>query len=220
MGCFTNLPLIKGLLKNPGISGTGEWLISTYSAAQSMRARISIAAPSAPDPKNRKEWISGWCSSGRIWCWRSSKYSMGLSTIFLYLFSHSLRAISLVPMLSSLCFEDFGLGFWPDLRSCLLDPRSEWPELLTVVEHGLSWVSARCWELSCCDRSSFSESSYLLRAAGPRPSKSSGFGKFRRTNFTADFNFGGGVVASGSLAGWERALLDCRPPNLETSQEG
>ena len=59
--CFTNLPLIKGLLKNPGISGTGERLILTNSAAQSMMARISMAALSAPGPKNRKEWISGWC---------------------------------------------------------------------------------------------------------------------------------------------------------------
>ena len=101
IGCSTNLPLIKGLLKNPRISGTGERLIFTNSATQSMMARISMAALSAPGPKNRKEWISGWCSSGRIWCWRSSKYSMGLSTIFLHHFSCSLRAINLAPKLSS-----------------------------------------------------------------------------------------------------------------------
>ena len=136
IGCFTNLPLIKGLLKNPGISRTGEWLISTYSAAQSMRARTSMAAASTPDPKNRNEWISGWCSSGRIWCWRSSKYSMGLSTIFLYFFSCSLWAISLAPMLSSLCFEDLGLGLWLDFRSERPEPLSTLPECGLLWGHG------------------------------------------------------------------------------------
>ena len=186
-----------------------------------MRARTSMAAASAPDPKNHNEWIFGWCSSGRIWCWRSSKYSMGLSTIFLYHFSRSLWAISLVPKLSSLCFEDLWLGLWPDLWSCLPDLRSEWPEPLTTApERGLLWASARCRELSRCGRSSLVESSYLLRAAGPRPSKSSGFGTFRRTDFTMDFNFSIDAGASGSLAGWERALSDCWPPTLEISQEG
>ena len=42
------------------------------------------------------------------------------------------------------------------------------------------WASERCRDLSRRGLSSLAESSYLLRAAGPRPSKSSGFGKFRR----------------------------------------
>ena len=82
------------------------------------------------------------------------------------------------------------------------------------------WASEWCRDLSHRGRSSLAESSYLLRAARPRSSKSSGFGKFRQTDFTADFNFGGGVRASGSLAGWDQALSDCRLPTLETSQEG
>ena len=121
---------------------------------------------------------------------------MGLSPIFLHHFSCSLRAISLVPRLSSLCFEDFELELWLDLRSCLPDPWSEWPELL---ECDLLWASEWYQELSRRGRSSLAESSYLLQAARPRLSKSSGFGKFRQTDFTADFNFGGGVGVSGSL---------------------
>ena len=62
--CFTDLPLTKGRLRNPGISGTGDRFSSTYSAAQSMRAKISMAALSAPAPKKCNEAISGWCSSG------------------------------------------------------------------------------------------------------------------------------------------------------------
>ena len=124
-------------------------------------------------------------------------------------------------MVSSLCFKDLGLGLWPDLRSCLPDPRSEWPKpLSTVLERGLLWASARCWELSRHGRSSSVESSYLLRAAGPRLSKSSGFGKFRRTDFRTDFYFGADAGDSGLLAGWEQALSECQPPILETSQEG
>ena len=95
------------------------------------------------------------------------------------------------------------------------------------------WIPGRndqnFWSVICCGhqngvgtyltvgRSSLAESSYLLRAARPRSSKSSGFGKFRRTDFTADFNFGGGVGASGSLAGWDQALSDCWLPTLEAA---
>ena len=120
----------------------------------------------------------------------------GFSTIFLYHFSCSLRAVNLANMLSS-CLEDPGWGLWLDLKSCLPNPRWERLEpLSTVPERSLLWVSARCQEPSRRSRSS-----YLLQAASPRPSSSSGSGNFRRTDFTTDFNFGVDARVSGLLAG-------------------
>ena len=83
------------------MSGTGWLLIFTYSAAQSMMAKMSIVALSTPDPKKCMASISGSCSSGSILFYRSSMYSAGFSTIILNHFSCSFRASNLAPKLSS-----------------------------------------------------------------------------------------------------------------------
>ena len=161
-----------------------------------------MVASSTPGRKNRMEWISGWCSYGRIWCWCSSKYSMGLSTIFLYFFSRSLRAISLAPMLSSLCLEDPELGA----------RRTSGHAFQTPGRNDLN-LYLLCRSTVCCGRR-HGVGNYLAVAdplwqshhicseqLGPGFPKSSGFGKFRLTDFTTDFNFDVGAGASGSLAG-------------------
>ena len=66
MGNCTLLPTTNSLRRNAGISGTGEQLSSRNSVAQSMRVNTSIAALSAPAPKNLIEWISSWWSAGTI----------------------------------------------------------------------------------------------------------------------------------------------------------
>ena len=58
MGNCTFLPIMKGLHRNAGISGTGERLSSRNLAAQSMRVNTLIAVLLAPAPKNLMEWTS------------------------------------------------------------------------------------------------------------------------------------------------------------------
>ena len=66
MGNWTLLPTTNSLWRKAGISGTGERLSSRNLVAQSIRANTSMAALSAPAPKNLREWTSGWCSAGSI----------------------------------------------------------------------------------------------------------------------------------------------------------
>ena len=193
-----------------------------------MMARMSMAALSTPGPKNCMAWISGWCSSGRIWFECSSMYRTGFSTIFLYHFSHSFRANNLAPKLSS--FLGLLAGALTRLPAMSTGPTvGTWSELLSAVpERNLLWwesfgwteVSAWCWDLSRHGRSSFGSSSYLLRAAGPKLSRFSGLGRLRRTDFTTNLSLGEGSGGSGSLGGWDRDLSVCRLPIWETSQDG
>ena len=55
IGCFTTFPFTKGCRRYPGMPRIGDRLSLTYSAAQSIMAKTSIAALSAPEPKNRRE---------------------------------------------------------------------------------------------------------------------------------------------------------------------
>ena len=126
IGCFTILPLIKGLLKNPGISGTGERLISTYSVApvnEGQDFNGSFLHSGSKEPQGTDLRLV-FFQEDLMLALLQIQHGI-IYYFFLYFFSHSLRAISLAPMLSSLCLEDLGLGLWPDLRSCLPDPRSE-----------------------------------------------------------------------------------------------
>ena len=99
MGNWTLLPTTNGLRRKARTSRTGEWLSSKNLVAQSIRANTSMAALSAAASKNLREWTSGWCSTGSIWWYHSSRYIMGFSTIFLYFLSRFLWATSLAAML-------------------------------------------------------------------------------------------------------------------------